>query len=82
MMMYSEGRQMGKYGGSMDNRKKDKQIITSKKLKDIAARCQLPQMKTYYGKPKAKINSGLDDTVANKQIAAKREKARQKEFEL
>jgi hypothetical protein len=73
---------MGKYGGSMDNRKKDKQIITSKKLKDIAARCQLPQMKTYYGKPKAKINSGLDDTVANKQIAAKREKARQKEFEL
>ena len=39
-------------------------------------------MKTYYGKPKAKINSGLDDKVANKHEAAKRERARKREFEL
>ena len=62
------------------NQTEEKLPKNSKQLHDIFAQCILPKMHRVYGKPRPKVDTGLDSYLLNYHIAEARSKTREEEI--
>ena len=62
------------------NQTEQKLPKTSKQLNEVFAQCFVPKMHRIYGKPKSRIDTGLDSYLLNYHIAGARSKTRDEEL--
>ena len=62
------------------NQTEEKLPKNSKQLNEIFAQCIVPKMHRIYGKPKSRVDTGLDSYLLNYHIAEARSKTRDEEI--